>query len=253
MIQAGAPRALFESLDSTNAEAARRASQGDYGPIWVRTEHQSAGRGRRGRSWLSAPGNLFLTYLGHTPRPLSDVALLGFCAGVALTEVLEERLGTGRASLKWPNDLLLDGKKAAGILLESGAAHSGGHWFAMGVGVNLAEAPQGLDRSVAALGELLVNAAPTAPEVQEAFIARVTHWAGRLEGHGFSPLREAWLARAHGLNGPIVADTGSGRSEGIFEDLSPCGELCLRALPSQELVRISAGDVYFPETCVGGE
>lgn len=250
MIHAGAPRALFASLDSTNAEASRRASHGDYGPIWLRAGHQSAGRGRRGRHWLSAPGNLFLTYLGHTRRPLGDIALLGFCAGIALAEVLENYLQNMRASLKWPNDVLLGGRKTAGILLESGAGADGGHWFALGVGVNLALAPSGLDRAVAALGEF-THRPPEAQAVQEAFIPRITHWAERLEQEGFAPVRAAWLAKAHGLDGPISADTGFERVHGIFEDLSPRGELCLRAQPSGALVRITAGDVYFPEMGVG--
>ncbi len=247
MIQTGAHRALFESIDSTNAEAARRAASGDYGPVWLRAEHQSAGRGRRGRSWLSAPGNLFLTYLGHTQRPPAEIALLGFSAGLALVEVFEAHLGTSRARLKWPNDVLLDGKKAAGILLESGAAQSGGHWFALGLGVNLAAAPSGLDREVSALGDTMAQP-PKAGAVQDAFIPRVTHWAERLAREGFAPLRLAWLARAHGLGGLIHTEQSGTRLEGIFEDLSPRGELCLRTARSATLVAISAGDVYFPES-----
>lgn len=246
MIQPGAQRALFESIDSTNAEAVRRALVGDYGPVWLRAAHQSAGRGRRGRSWLSEPGNLFLTYLGQTRHPPAQIALLGFCAGLALVEVFEGYLGSGRAHLKWPNDLLLDGRKAAGILLESGAAQGGAHWFALGLGVNLAGVPTGLDRDVSALGDILAEV-PSAQSVQDAFIAKVTTWAGLLIREGFSPLREQWLKRAHGLGRPIAADFAGARLEGVFEDLSPRGELCLRTDSSAALVAISAGDVYFPQ------
>lgn len=245
MIHAFAQRAVFGSIDSTNAEAARRAANRDYGPIWLRASHQSAGRGRRGRSWLSAPGNLFLTYLGTTSRPPAQIALLGFAAGLALTEVFAERLEAGRVRLKWPNDLLLDGKKAAGILLESGVANGGGHWFALGIGVNLAAVPQGLDQEGAALGEVISGA--LGPEaVMEALIPRLCHWAGRLDEEGFAPLRMAWLARAHGLGGPIAVDLGQERVQGIFEDLSPQGALCLRQGVDAQLLTVSAGDVFFP-------
>lgn len=245
MIHAFAQRAVFASIDSTNAEAARRAANRDYGPIWLRAEHQSAGRGRRGRSWLSAPGNLFLTYLGQSLRPPAEIALLGFAAGLALSESFETWLEPGRARLKWPNDLLLDGKKAAGILLESGAALGGGHWFALGLGINLAAAPEGLDRESAALGEILANA-PSQESVMAALIPRLSHWAQRLEQEGFGPLRQAWLARAHGLGGPITIDLGQERVHGIFEDLSLSGALCLRNGANAELVTVSAGDVFFP-------
>lgn len=245
MIHAFAQRAVFGSIDSTNAEAARRAANRDYGPIWLRAEHQSAGRGRRGRSWLSAPGNLFITYLGHSLRPPAEIALLGFAAGLALSETFETWLEPGRAKLKWPNDLMLDGKKAAGILLESGTALGGGHWFALGLGVNLAGAPQGLDRESAALGEIL-EGAPSPGAVMEVLIPRLSLWAQRLEQEGFAPLRQAWLARAHGLGGPIAVDLGQERVLGIFEDLSSHGALCLRNGADAQLLTVSAGDVYFP-------
>ena len=122
-----APVLLLEQTDSTNAEARRRAEAGETGPLWIIARRQTAGRGRRGRAWESDTGNLFATLLTTTRKPPSLV------------------------TIKWPNDVLVAGDKASGVLVESGVHSSGGLWLAVGIGVNLARAPVGTERPATAL------------------------------------------------------------------------------------------------------
>ncbi len=114
MIAAEAPLQIFDEIDSTNAEARRRAERGDVGPIYLLARAQTAGRGRRGRVWQSLDGNLFLTYLGATQRPPSEIAMLGFAAGLALAEFCEALVGPDIAALKWPERLDAERSKGGG-------------------------------------------------------------------------------------------------------------------------------------------
>lgn len=247
MIAENAPLQIFDEIDSTNAEARRRAARGDAGPIYLLARAQTAGRGRRGRVWESLSGNLFLTYLGATARPPADIALLGFAAGLALAEFCDGLLGAGASLLKWPNDLMLDRRKAAGLLLESGALGDGRNWFAIGLGLNLAAAPP-TDQPTVALAEFL-PAAP-APELAARDIApRLAAWAGVLEREGFAPLQRAWMARAYGLGAQAKVNLGAETLTGEMRGLSPGGALLL-ALPNGQMRAIAAGDIHFaaPET-----
>ncbi|MEJ0024336.1 MAG: biotin--[acetyl-CoA-carboxylase] ligase [Alphaproteobacteria bacterium] len=243
MIAADAPLQIFDDIDSTNAEARRRAERGDAGPIYLLARAQSAGRGRRGRVWQSLDGNLFLTYLGATRRPPADIALLGFAAGLALAEFCEDLLGPNIVALKWPNDLMLQGRKAAGLLLESGVLGDGRNWFAIGLGLNLATAPK-TDQPTIALADFL-PAAP-APEIAARDLApRLSAWASILENEGFSSLHRAWMDRAYGLGAPAKANLGAQTLNGVMRGLSPKGELILE-LGNGEMRTIAAGDIHFP-------
>lgn len=246
MIRADAPFVVFDEIDSTNEEARRRANAGDFEPAWLLAKRQTAGRGRRGRSWTTLPGNLFLTYYGVAARPPGDIALLGFAAGLALVEACAPYVGPGVAKLKWPNDLLLEGRKAAGILLESAplSPPDGPFWFALGVGLNIAGAPDDAGQPTAALGDF-ATAPPSPMALAHAFSLRCAHWAERFEREGFAPLRRAWETHARGLGEAASVDMGGARIEGRAQGLSERGELAL-VLPSGETRLISAGDVYFP-------
>jgi BirA family biotin operon repressor/biotin-[acetyl-CoA-carboxylase] ligase len=227
MIAPSAPLQIFDALDSTNEEARRRAEKGEVSPVYIMARTQTAGRGRRGRTWVTQPGNLFLTYLGATRQKPQAIALLGFAAGLALAEFCDALIGPGKARLKWPNDLMLGGRKAAGLLLESGALPDGGNWLAVGIGFNLAAAPGDLDQETASLSQFLGGAAP-APEVVAVDLAhRLASWSGWLEREGFAPLRAAWLARAHGLGQPAKVENGGPVLKGVARDLSAKGELLL--------------------------
>lgn len=244
MIDGQAPVETFDEIDSTLLEARRRAARGEFGPVWLLARTQTAGRGRRGRSWSSLEGNLMATYLCAADRPPAEIALLGFATGVALAERFETYLGRGRVTLKWPNDMLIDGAKAAGILLDSGT-QGGVTWAALAFGVNLAAAPENLDQPAVALRQVLPPDAPT--PAPESFLAavrpRLQALVAQLGVDGFEPLRQAWLSRAHGLGRTVRVAQGEQMVEGRLAGLSPRGELELETPEGRRL--IAAGDVYF--------
>jgi len=246
MIDASAPVEVFDAIDSTILEARRRADRGEVSPVWLIAKVQTAGRGRRGRTWASLDGNLMATCLFATNEPPARIALLGFATGVAIAEALDEIIGGGRAVLKWPNDVLIDGAKAAGILLDSGALGAGRSWVALAFGVNLAVAPEGLDQAATSVRAILPPDA-LAPAPLE-FLARVRPkldaWCARLEREGFELLRQAWLARAYGLGEPARVMQGEQAIEGRIAGLSPRGELELDTEAGLRL--IAAGDVLLP-------
>lgn len=243
MIAADAPIEVFDEIDSTVLEARRRAERGDVGPVWLIARRQTAGRGRRGRAWASLDGNLLATYLFATDRPPAEIALLGFAVGVAIAEALDAAIGPGRATLKWPNDVLVDSAKIAGILIDSGRRDDGGLWAALAFGVNLAAAPDGLDQPTTSLNVLLPPDA-AAPEPLE-FLARLRprleSWSARTANEGFGPLRHAWLARAHGLGREIRVMQGETSLQGRMLGISSAGQLELEVDGARR--SIAAGDV----------
>jgi BirA family biotin operon repressor/biotin-[acetyl-CoA-carboxylase] ligase len=246
MIDRQAQVEVFDEIDSTMLEARRRAEKGDTRPMWLVAKRQTAGRGRRGRTWASLEGNLMATYLFETDQPPAQVALLGFAAGVAIAETFDAALGPGRATLKWPNDVMIDGAKAAGILLDSGTTAPGRLWAALAFGVNLATAPTGLDQRTICLRDVLSSdAAPPSPL---SFLAQVRPlleaWAERLASEGFQPLRDAWLGRAHGMGQAALVRQGEQSLEGRIAGLTERGELELETVSGRRL--IAAGDIFFP-------
>jgi BirA family biotin operon repressor/biotin-[acetyl-CoA-carboxylase] ligase len=246
VIIAEAPVEVFEEIDSTLLEARRRAEAGELSPIWLIAKRQSAGKGRRGRSWASVDGNLLATYLSATDRKPAEIALFGFAIGLALAETADHYLGAGRATLKWPNDVMIDGAKAAGILIDSGATN-GVSWAALAFGFNIAGAPDDLDQATSSLRAALPTDAPTpAPlDVLLQIRTRLMIWDARLTEEGFAPLREAWLDRAHRLGEHARVAIGEQVREGKLNGLTERGELEL--LTAEGLVLIAAGDILLPQ------
>jgi BirA family biotin operon repressor/biotin-[acetyl-CoA-carboxylase] ligase len=241
------PRILsFTSLDSTNAEARRLAEAGERGPVWITAEEQTAGRGRRGRSWSTGRGNLAATCLFACERPPAEAAQIAFVAAVAVAETFDAFTPPSLVAIKWPNDVLIDGRKAAGILVESGPHAGGGLWIAVGCGLNLVHAPTDAERPATTVGEHLASdqSAPPSPSaalsvLAEAFARRLEVW----NVYGFEPIADAWTRRAAGLNRPCIARLDQETIEGVAEGLDPDGALRLRTA-SGALRRITAGDVF---------
>ncbi len=246
MIDGQAPVEVFDEIDSTILEARRRAERGDIAPVWLVAKRQTAGRGRRGRAWSSLDGNLLATLLFTTAQPPQQIALLGFATGVAIAESIDAVIGAGAATLKWPNDVFIDGAKVAGIMLDSGALGSDQTWVALAFGVNLAAAPENIDQPTTSLRALLPPDAP-APE-PTAFLAtlrpKLEAWSERIVSEGFEPLRRAWLQRAYGLGQEARVLQGEQMLEGRISGLSPRGELELDTPTGRRL--IAAGDVFLP-------
>jgi len=248
-----------ESVGSTNAEALALARAGDPGRLWVVSDHQSAGRGRRNSAWQTPRGNLAATILSVFPVRPEAAATLGFVAGLCLDEAVRkvapgiataiavdgiERGGAGRdrLRLKWPNDVLLDGRKLAGILLEAEIRGDGRVAVAVGIGVNVVGAPADLPYPAVALADLGVTA--TAADL---FLPLAEAWSGIAdawdEGRGFAALRRVWLERAAGLGQPVSVRVGGEVFAGTFETIDGAGRLVIRAPDGSERT-ISAGEVH---------
>ena len=204
---------------------------------WVRADTQTGGRGRRGRTWVSVPGNLFVSVLTR-PQPGEEPAQqLSFVAAVALARALDRWVAPDRLTLKWPNDVLLDGVKVAGILLESGAGAT-----IVGIGVNLAGHPTVTERPATSLPAAGI-AAPPAADVAEALAAAFAEVRVTWRDHGFAPVRAGWLARAAGLGNRLEARLGTETVAGVFTGLGPDGALLL-TLSDASVRAIHAGEVF---------
>ncbi|MEO6379828.1 MAG: biotin--[acetyl-CoA-carboxylase] ligase [Caulobacteraceae bacterium] len=244
---AGYPVLTFASLDSTNNEARRRAEAGEGGPLWITTAEQTAGKGRRGRQWSLGPGDLAATLLITTSRP--EPAQVSFVAALAVGDLVRGYVPPSLVAYKWPNDVLLDGGKVSGILIESGRAPAGGLWLGVGIGVNLVNQPGDVERPAAAIASHLRHGAPVPPSAEDALeqLSRsFARWFGLWEADGFAPIREAWLAGATGIGKPCVARLDRETVQGVAEGLDMDGVLIMR-LEGGELRRIAAGDVFFPQ------
>ena len=244
-----APILLLDHTDSTNADARRRADAGETGPLWIVARRQTDGRGRRGRSWESRDGNLFATLMQLTRKSPAEAAQVTFVAALAIADLLDAWAPASLVTIKWPNDVMLAGQKASGVLVESGVHESGGLWLAVGIGINLVSAPEGTERPATALAHHLRGdaASPPSIEVAAAKLAEAFNvWMTRWETLGFQPILDAWRARTAGLDGPAVARLGRETIEGRAEGVGPDGALKLR-LADGSLRLISAGDVFFGE------
>lgn len=242
-----APVLRFDTLDSTNAEARRRAEAGEAGPLWITANRQTAGRGRRGRAWSTGEGNLAATYLFTTAKAAPEAAQASFVAALAVADVFDRYVPASLVTIKWPNDVLIDGRKASGILIESGTFSTGVLWLAVGCGLNLARAPSDVERPATRIADHLrgdATAAPTSErataDLTEAFAARMDQW----DGQGFAAVVQAWMRRAQGLGLPCTARLGHETIEGVADGLEPDGSLRV-VLASGAVRRVSAGDVFF--------
>lgn len=234
------PLRRFDRVDSTNAEALRVAAGGEKGPLWIRADVQDQGRGRQGRGWVSEAGNLFATLLLPTEAPMEVVPQLGFVAAVAVHDTLNQ-LDIHSLSLKWPNDVLLEGAKVCGILAEvvAGAPNT----VALGIGINVAHAPADMPYPVTALAAHGVSA--SADQVFDRLAASLGMWLKIWgEGRGFPSVRLAWLERCFGLNSPVTAQGPEGPLSGYFRDLGKDGALMLET-PDRKRHAIHSGEVRF--------
>jgi BirA family biotin operon repressor/biotin-[acetyl-CoA-carboxylase] ligase len=233
----------FAELDSTNEEVKRQAVSGAPAGTLISARAQRAGRGRRGRVWVSAPGNLYLSILLRPEGAAGAAAQLGFAAALAVGEAVLPLLPQAEAlAFKWPNDVLVGGRKISGILLESQASGEGRvDWLVVGIGVNLATFPDGTDHPATSL--VASGAAPVTIEALLEAVAGAFHfWYERWLEDGFAPLRQAWLARAGGLGQPIRVRLPQGESDGRFAGLDGDGALLLETDTAQR--RITVGDVF---------
>jgi BirA family biotin operon repressor/biotin-[acetyl-CoA-carboxylase] ligase len=238
------PVVFLETTGSTNADALARAEAGERGPLWIAARQQYAGRGRRGRSWVSEPGNLYTTLLLTDAAPVSAVYGICFVAAVALHDaVLDAAHGIApvQLKLKWPNDLLLDGRKIAGILVE-GVSQAGRHAAAVGIGVNCRHHPESTEYPATSLASAgyAVEPSDLLERLGETMRRRLDEWQ---RGVNFEAVRAAWLTRASGVGLPIEVRLPSGTMTGVFEALDESGALLLRRSDGTRET-VAAGDVF---------
>lgn len=241
----GYGRRVLDEVGSTMEEAAR-IGPGLERPEWILARRQTRGRGRRGRAWTDPEGNFAATLVMRPEGGAAEVALRSFVAALALYDALALAVGRGSGlSLKWPNDVLLNGGKLAGILLESsGQGGRIGH-LAIGIGVNLRNAPdrveQGAVGPVSLVGETGVRVDPE--EFLDLLAPAYAQWEARFRAQGFAPIRAAWLARAARLGEAIVARTAREEWRGVFETVDERGNLVLSTADGRRA--IAAAEVFF--------
>ena len=242
----GTPFRAFEEIDSTNEEAKRLAAQGERGPLWLIARQQTGGHGRRGRAWVSPPGNLYCTLLIAPQCTPAEGAQLSFVAALAAAHMVSCIAGRSPVKLKWPNDLLIDGKKMGGILLESASAPGAAmlDWLAAGIGVNVTSHPEGTETPATSLKDEGIVAPPGPFDCLQFLAFGWDDWFTQWKTLGFEPIRMDWLYRAHGLNQPITARLGQESVSGVFRDLDETGALVLE-LADGSRRKISAGEVFF--------
>jgi len=235
----------LDSIDSTNSEAQRRAEAGAGDGTLILARRQTAGRGRRGRRWSSPYGNLYCSLVLRPDCDAAKAAQLSFLSALAAGEAIAGMLPPlAVLTYKWPNDVLVEGAKLAGILLES-TSRSGAKvdWVVVGVGVNVASAPS--DTPYPATSLVAEGAEDASIEtVLGSFARHFLRWRDLWFERGFAPLRAAWLARAQGLGGPVEVQFENRRLSGRFADLDADGALLLEDTAGGGLRRIAAGDVH---------
>ncbi len=234
---------------STNADMLTLARGGVEEGVWLRAERQNGGRGRQGRAWASPVGNLYTSTLVRLRASDPQAATLALVTAVALEEVVRAYLpprhsregendrGKSQLQLKWPNDLLLDGAKLSGILLEGA-----GDAVVIGIGVNLAHHPTGLDRPATSLAAHGVT--PDPADFLDTLVEAFALWLARWRGEGLAPIRARWLERAHPAGTALTARLPDGSAtDGLFAGLDSDGALILRLADGTTRV-IHAADVF---------
>jgi BirA family biotin operon repressor/biotin-[acetyl-CoA-carboxylase] ligase len=234
----------FDSLDSTNEEAKRLARAGGAHGAVVWAKKQTGGKGRMGREWVSQEGNLFVSILLKPEKPITELSQLSFVASVAIVEALSALFEKEhKLSCKWPNDVLLDGKKLSGILLESFPCEvDGKNWIVVGVGVNVDSHPTNVQFPATCLTEAgveLVSAKIVLSRFIHHFIEVYNDWNNK----GFASVRKRWLSYAWGMKKELTARMPDIEITGTATDIDANGSLILKDKKGKKHM-ILAADIF---------
>jgi len=241
----------FPQLDSTNLKAHELAEYGEFGPLWISADKQTSGRGRRGREWVSQTGNLYATLLISLPVKPIIALQTSFITALAVYEAVNEVLSkssqtsASNLTLKWPNDVLLEDEKLAGILIETVKSQSSDKTcLAIGCGVNIGSAPRDTSYGATCVNdhaESQITAQTLLTQIDES----MNHWLDVWRyGENFSSIINAWQNRAHSIGKQVSIINASNVITGTFKGLAPDGALIL-SLPTGKEQHFHAGDVSF--------
>jgi len=232
-------------VGSTNTEVLLRARAGEADGLWITADRQLGGRGRRGRQWISEPGNLYASLLLIDPSPMAQLSSLPLAVAVGVHEAIRQSLPSSAipVRIKWPNDILVDGGKACGILIESEGLADGRRAVVIGCGINIAHCPDAGLYPVTCLAEKGGTSSP-----QDVFARLFIAMADALErwdcGRGLAVTRSDWLARAGGVGSPVTVNLPDREIRGHFETIDSEGRLVLLTADGHKQA-IAAGDVFF--------
>ena len=237
---------VYDVVDSTNAEAKRLAVGDVASGTFVIAREQDTGRARDGRSWVSPPGNLYSTLLLRPAVEPATGAQLSFAAALAVYDTVTHLVPGAPALIKWPNDVLVGGRKISGILLESSSARDGRlEWLVIGVGINVESFPDHAGVTATSLHALGATGV-TVADCLSRYATALADWIEVWRQQGFSALRDGWLQRCGGVGRDIRVRLAREEFTGRFCDLDPDGALIVE-LAGGEKRRITAGDVFFAE------
>lgn len=238
----------LDETGSTNDDATTAAREGAAEGTLIWARRQLKGRGRRGRTWVSPEGNLHLSIVLRPNVPPARAGEIAFVAALAAAEACAAFARSADVRCKWPNDVLVDGRKCAGLLIESSITGSALDWIVVGIGINLAGHPDDAEYPATHLAEHLSPGAGRAIAVEEALAVLGAAFAGRYDEwrrSGFKPIRETWLARAAGIGKPLRVRLESEEFTGTFTGLGGDGALVV-TMPDGSTRRVTAGDVFLP-------
>ncbi len=231
---------VLASVESTQAMVQQAAQDGEPEGYVLQAFQQTGGKGRSGNQWHSPMGNLYMSFLLRPECDLHKAGELAFVVGVGVSNAFDEYIDSksSKKQLKWPNDILVNGLKISGILLEGGADNS----FIVGVGANILNAPDlAISLNSAATQPVYVN------KVRDNILDKVGIIYEEWQSNGFSTIRDLWLEQAYGLNEAMTARLPNKKVKGIFKGIDQVGALQLE-LANGELKTIHAADVHFDRT-----
>jgi BirA family biotin operon repressor/biotin-[acetyl-CoA-carboxylase] ligase len=236
----------FDQLDSTNDEARRQADNPSLDKLVIQANSQNKGRGRRGRTWVSEKGNLFCSILQRPNVPIQMAAQISFVSALAIHGAIREAVDGFDCDVlcKWPNDVLVDGYKVSGILLESQVKKGTQDldWIITGIGINLCHSPADTPYPCGFINAYRENNL-TAQMMLELLLKHYDEWMERWKTFGFQTIRDAWCQNAKGIGEEIIVKLSDEEIVGCFESLDQDGALVLRN--SEGTRHITAGDVFF--------
>ncbi|WP_027486189.1 biotin--[acetyl-CoA-carboxylase] ligase [Allorhizobium undicola] len=235
----------LDTVDSTNVVALQRGRAGDPGNLWITARQQTGGKGRRGRPWVSEPGNLYASLLLIDPAPMERISSLPLAVALAVHRAVRCVLPVSAppVEVKWPNDVLIGRAKTCGILLEAEVMPSGRHALVIGVGINIAHKPEQASYATTSLADHGATASP-----EDVFAHLFAAMADTLllwnRGEGVGEITQRWRELACGIGEKIIVNLPDRSITGTFSGIDEHGMLLLDR-GSQGIAPIAAGDVFF--------